>query len=138
MELKDIADLMLNLSDNINFYWNFYVFTVIGIISWLASLKANLGNLLKTLVTMAFLFFVALNINGLVTSYSLSAAMLLELKVVMSKATTIHTEDIKKFIQGFSLNIHVYIVWITHIVVDICVLLFIWSNKLRNDLAVKT
>lgn len=75
MNEKDVADLFINATEKIGFYWNFYVVMLTALIGWLVSTKTALSTSLKSLITVGYLVFVAMNIVGLYGSYTFAEAL---------------------------------------------------------------
>ena len=57
MEIRDIADLFIEATGKIEFYWNFYTVTVLALIGWLVSTDKVLRPGLKSLITVGYLVF---------------------------------------------------------------------------------
>ena len=133
MEIKDIINIVMKLSDSVNFYWNFYVVGVIAIIGWLISLKEHIKWQIKLLVSIGFLFFIILNIHGLLGSYTLLEASINELQESVNPST-FKTDKIFHTIKNISFSYYPQAVLGIHVVIDSGIFIAIWSNKVWSTL----
>ena len=75
MDASETAKLFTYALDKIQFYWNFYVGTILVLIGWLISTKASVSNATKALVVTGYLVFAAMNVFGLWGAYGLAEAL---------------------------------------------------------------
>lgn len=123
MAIKDAADFLLKIMGEIRFYWNFYVVTLIALIGWLLSNKNSLSNSLKFLITTGYLIFVAMNILGLYSSYTLAEAIRLDLLAMEDAKIMSHTYDV---LQATSLLAQRTASLVIHLVLGIVFLSAVW------------
>ena len=126
MDVQNVADLFVAATNKIEFYWNFYVVTLIALVGWLVSTKRSLSVSLKLLITVAYLVFVAMNILGLYGSYTFAEALRTDLLSMEGAKAISHTHKV--------LQTHSYVgqrtgmFWI-HAIVGVAVLLVIWLGR---------
>jgi hypothetical protein len=126
MDAKDVAQLFIAATDKIQFYWNFYVVMLIALIGWLVSTKSTLTISLKLLLTVGYLVFVAMNIVGLVGSYTFAEALRNDLLTMDGAKALLHTH---KVLEAHSfMQQRVAAIWI-HAIVGVAVLLVIWFGR---------
>lgn len=80
--LVDVANLFISATEKIEFYWNFYVGTILVLLGWLISRSKPLSKSIKLIVTFGYLCFVTLNILALTASYSFAEALRKDLLAV--------------------------------------------------------
>jgi hypothetical protein len=86
MEIRDIADLFIEATGKIEFYWNFYTVTVLALIGWLVSTDKVLRPGLKSLITVGYLVFALMNVLGLWGSYTFAEALRQDLLIAAEAA----------------------------------------------------
>ena len=96
METKDIADLFIEATSKIEFYWNFYTVTLLALIGWLVSTKKVLRPRLKWLITIGYIVFVLMNVLGLWGAYTFAEALRQDLLVSASatQGTLMHAQAV--------------------------------------------
>lgn len=73
--IKDVADLLFAARGRIDYYWNFYIVVVIGVITWLTSVKKPFPPSMKALVSIAYVIAAAMSLMGLYSSYTFAEAV---------------------------------------------------------------
>lgn len=94
METKDIAALFVTAMGKIEFYWHFYTVTLLALIGWLVSTNKSLGLRLKLLITVGYLAFAAMNITGLISSYSFAEALRKDLQCSVDAQAALPRNDL--------------------------------------------
>ena len=79
MTVKEVADLLINASERVDFYWNFFVVILIALVGWLVALKNPLTWEMKSLFTVTYMIAGGMNLLGLYSSYSFAEALRLDL-----------------------------------------------------------
>src|SRR5438034_9878262 len=69
--LKDVAQLFITATARVEFYWNFYVVMLLGLIGWMFSTKKPITAHLKLLITAGYIVFVCMYLLVLWASSSL-------------------------------------------------------------------
>ena len=75
MDVKDTIDLFIIATDKVEFFWNFYVVSVISLVGWLVTTKRPLTVFLKFLITVGYLLLAAMNLLGLYNTYNFAEAL---------------------------------------------------------------
>jgi fucose 4-O-acetylase-like acetyltransferase len=123
MDLKDVVGLFVTATAKIEFYWNFYVVMLIALIGWLVSVKKPLSTSLKSLITVGYVVFIAMNVLGLYGSYTFAEALRTDLLSMEGAKALPHTHKV--------LQTHSYVgqrtgmFWI-HAIVGVAILLVVW------------
>jgi hypothetical protein len=123
MGTKEVVDLLVTAIDKIEFYWNFYVVLLIALMGWLVSAKKPLSVSLKSLITVGFLIFVAMNMAGLYGSYTFAEALRTDLLAMDQAKGLLHTYTILE--RHSFLPQRTATFWI-HLVVGLAVLAVVW------------
>lgn len=134
MNIENLIDITFKLTDNINFFWNIYIFALIGLLGWLFALKNPPSKKIKIIVTSGFLLFTMINILGMLKTYAFLEAVRIELQMV-AQETDFRTTLIKEKIKELNYDYYPYMVWITHLIVDAGVLFILWSDILKKSLS---
>jgi hypothetical protein len=79
MGAMDIAPLFMKAVEKVEFYWQFYVVTLVGMTGWLVAAKPPLTGRLRLLLTGGYLIFVAMNLAGLRNAYAFAEGLRLDL-----------------------------------------------------------
>jgi len=126
MDLKDVVGLFVTATAKIEFYWNFYVVMLIALIGWLVSAKKPLSASLKSLITVGYVVFIAMNVLGLYGSYTFAEALRTDL-LTMEGANALRQTH--KVLQTHSyLQQRTAMFWI-HAIVGVAILLAVWLGR---------
>lgn len=131
MSAKDIADLFLEGTGKIEFYWNFYTVTLLALFGWFVTSSPSMNVRLKCLLTVAYLGFAAMNLLGLWGSYAFTEAIRHDL-LSMPIPEMPHTRAAllaKSYESQRNWGLAV------HLLVDAFVLLVIWRCKSGKDVS---
>lgn len=79
MTANEIADLFIVALGKIEFFWNFYVATILIFLGWFISTRHRISKQAKTFLISGYLLFAAMNVFGLWSSYELAEALRLDL-----------------------------------------------------------
>jgi hypothetical protein len=129
INIKDVADLLFAARGRIDFYWNFYIVVVIGVIGWLVSLKKRLTLPMKVLVSVVFLIAAATNFVGLYSSYMLAEALRTDL---LRMAATTSLPDTRQILEQHSYLPQRWTALLIHIAVGVPVLLVVWFARFSD------
>jgi hypothetical protein len=124
--VKDVADLLFAARGRIDFYWNFYIVVVIGVIGWLVSLKKRLSLPMKVLVSVVFLIAAATNFVGLYSAYTLAEALRTDL---LRMAATTSLPDTRLVLEQHSYLPQRWTALLIHVAVGVPVLLVVWFAR---------
>ena len=80
LSLKELCDLVLTLNDRINWFWNFYVVSLIAVLSFLSSQKFKLNKKQKLVLITGFVVFGFMNLMALVNTGLVGSVLLEELQ----------------------------------------------------------
>ena len=85
MEIKEVADIFLFSIERIEFYWNFYVVSILALGGWLASTSVSFTIQFKVLITAGYLALSGMNLVGLIGSYLTAEALRKDLLALAAK-----------------------------------------------------
>jgi hypothetical protein len=134
MEVKELADLFLQLNDKAVFLWNLYIIGLIAVVGWLVASKSALSPQLKTLITLGILLFTAMSIRSLSNYLGFLEAIQRELLARLDAAELPHLYGrFRKlsFVQSFWVGIAV------HVCLDVVLLVAVWSQRVRGALSLR-
>ncbi len=80
MQIKDLIDLYMKLSERLAFFWNFYIVSTIALLTFFFSQIRQVTTPLKIALILAYLVVAAMNVNGLFEINKLQLATTTELK----------------------------------------------------------
>jgi len=80
LSLKDVSDLLLKINDSINFYWNFYIVSMVTLTTVYLSHGQLLSHSVKVFLTIGLLCFFLMNLTALCRCYTFLFAVSIELK----------------------------------------------------------
>ena len=124
--IKDVADLLLQATERVDFYWNFYVVVVIAIIGWLVSLKKSLTVPMKALVSIGYLIVAGMNLIGLYGSYTFAEALRTDILRLTASASL---PDTRLVLEQHSYIPQRFAAFWIHLLVGAAVLLVVWLAR---------
>ena len=127
LTLRDVADLLFSTRERIDFYWNFYIISVIAVIGWLVTVKKTLTVPIKVLVSVAFVIAATTNLIGLYSSYTLAEALRSDL---LRLAATSPLTETRLMLEQHSYLTHRTASLLIHLVIGVAVLLTVWFGRL--------
>ena len=128
MTTKDIADIFLFSIERIEFYWNFYVVSILALAGWLASTSVNFSLQFRLLITAGYLALSGMNVLGLVGSYLTVEAVRKDLLHSANK----HAADLEntiKILADNSFENRPFIAIAIHVVIGGLFLFAIWKKS---------
>lgn len=132
MELKDIVQLFITVTTRVDFYWNFYVVTLLALIGWMFSTKKPMTTHLKLLITVGYIVFVSMNLVGLWGSYTFAEA----LRNDLLSTTNLKPDEFKNtrvVLAESSFLAQRSVTLVIHAIVGAVVLLTVWFGRLGDD-----
>jgi hypothetical protein len=127
LTLRDVADLLFATRERIDFYWNFYIISVIAVIGWLVTVKKMLTVPIKVLVSVAFAIAATTNLVGLYSSYTLAEALRSDL---LRLAATSPLTETRLMLEQHSYLAHRRASLFIHLGVGISILFTVWFGRL--------
>lgn len=70
MTASDLADLFIEATSRMEFYWNFLVVFLTALLGWLFTSKRVFTNGERVVITLGYFIFALMNIQGLYGSYT--------------------------------------------------------------------
>jgi hypothetical protein len=128
MEIRDIADLFIEATGKIEFYWNFYTVTVLALIGWLVSTDKVLRPGLKSLITVGYLVFALMNVLGLWGSYTFAEALRQDL-LIAAEAAPDTLENARAVLSQNSYDNQKILALFIHAVLGAFVLSVVWFGR---------
>jgi hypothetical protein len=128
MEIRDIADLFIEATGKIEFYWNFYTVTVLALIGWLVSTDKVLRPGLKSLITVGYLVFALMNVLGLWGSYTFAEALRQDL-LIAAEAAPDTLENARAVLSQHSYDNQKILALFIHAVLGAFVLSVVWFGR---------
>ena len=128
MNAKDVADLFVDAVGKVEFYWNFYVFTLIAIVGWFISAKKAVPTSLRFLIAVGYLVFALFNVTALMGTYSMAEALRLDLIPLLrgDGVTLPHTvHELERIAYPFQRTCAVYV----HCVLGAAMMLIIFRVR---------
>jgi hypothetical protein len=122
LSFKDLSDIILNLNNGINWYWNFYAGSLIALLTLLSSKKFKLNKNEKILFIIFFLVFIFMNLKALITTGRVISVLVQELQFRLDASNL--GPSTKEFIRELSTNEGKYISIIVHALIDIPMIIF--------------
>jgi len=127
MSSKDIADLFIEATSRIEFYWHFYAVFVIALIGWLVTTSKPFTKQLKLLITFAYIAFVLMNMLGLHSTMMLTEALREDLVGRGDVETSMNLTH--GILKGMSYDTQRYLMYLLHPMFGAAVLLVIWRGR---------
>ena len=109
LNLKDLCDLVLNSNNEINWYWNFYVVSLIALLTFLGSKKFKLNKKEKTLLITLFCVFTVMNLMALINTGRVTSILIEELQFRVKNTATNLSPSTKDFILKLPTKHRTYI-----------------------------
>ena len=128
MEQKDVAQLFVNAVGKVEFYWNFYVVTLVALTGWMVSSKIPLTADLRLLVTGGYVVFVGMNLMGLWGSYSFAEALRQDLLALPSEPPG-KLSQTRTVLSGRSFATQRWMALLIHVVLAVPVLWAVWHGR---------
>lgn len=129
MELKDLIDIFFKTSDNINFYWNFYIGGAIAVFGWYGLRKEKLSSKTSIAVTIVYLALSALNLFVLIELFSFLKDISAEINASQT-LDNLKTNGIKNYFINLNNDLSIKITIAIHIITDSSVIFVIWKNRI--------
>ncbi len=128
MNEKDVVDIFFKLLDGTAFYWNFYVAGVAIIIGWILTTTIHPSRHVKILVSLAFGFFVVMNLSALFGRLAFIDLFSEELKALIEPCA-LKTPELCARIHELSFKNSRWVALGVHAIVDVSLFFLIWSDK---------
>lgn len=124
LSAKDLVDTFLKLNDTINFYWNFYVVSVSGLVFWMLSTEDSFKTKTQTVVTIGFVVFALMNASGLYKHY----LFFNEIRQALAERLEEIEFSRPKIIRDLRRKIYLphWVVLVIHAISDLIILIMIW------------
>ena len=123
MTTGDLAGWFTTAIGKVEFYWNFYVVTLLALIGWMLSTAGPATASVKWLITVGYLVFVCMNVLGLWNSYKFAEALRQDLLAIappeLAKTRTV--------LAGSLFGGRYSVVLAIHCVLAIIVLVCVWT-----------
>lgn len=123
--VKDLVDVYLKLNDTINFYWNFYVVSVSGLVFWILNTNTPFDVETKSIISVGFTVFAFMNGLGIYKHYMFFQAIGVEL-TQRAKQMEFDTKFLPEILDKVTLKHSKLRVGI-HIMIDLILLTLIWT-----------
>ncbi len=134
MDVKELADLFLELNDKAVLLWNLYIVGLIAVAGWLVSSKSDLSPQLKTLITFGIVLFSVMSIRSLGNYLGFLEATQRELLARLDAGDFPHLYTAFQrlsFSQSFWLGV------VVHVCLDAVLLAAVWSHRVRSALSLR-
>ncbi|WP_045859093.1 hypothetical protein [Teredinibacter purpureus] len=131
MNTKDVADIFLFSIERIEFYWNFYVVSILVLGGWLASTSVKFTLQFRVLITAGYLSLSGMNLAALIGSYRTAEALRQDLLGIMFK----NAEELSNTIRvltGSSFETRPLIAISIHLGMAILFIVAIWKSPTVN------
>lgn len=122
--------MVLKLGDWVNVIWNFHLVVSIAILGWIFSTKQIWDLKQKIIVTVVYIAFVWLNLEGQIQIHTVLDVSLNELKEAVGPLN-FKTSQFKDALQNVSRESTLRII-LVHLATDLSVMLCIWTKLLKR------
>jgi hypothetical protein len=129
-EISNLVNMVLKLGDWVNVIWNFHLVVSIAILGWIFSTKQIWDLKQKIIVTVVYIAFVWLNLEGQIQIHTVLDVSLNELKEAVGPLN-FKTSQFKDALQNVSRESTLRII-LVHLATDLSVMLCIWTKLLKR------
>jgi hypothetical protein len=137
LSMNDATELLLKVTERVEWYWNFFVVITLALIGWLIAQKKPLVLPLKLLVTVAYLIAAGMNLLGVYGSYTFAEALRADVLAMASRIGAEFMPATRAVLEGHSYLWQRTAAIVIHVIIGVGVLAAIWLARFGEATAAK-
>lgn len=125
MKFKDHIDIILSLVSKVDYFWNLFFISNLGIISWFFSKSNSLPVSYTIIASIIYFFFLLLNCIAHIRAYTFLNLAIEEMKLNLSNYNILST-NLKTSLNKLSYNNRIWITALAYLFILMITLTVFW------------